>query len=744
MKLRTLTAKKRILELTACFLALPLTAMALEQSDTSIAQVDDVVVTATRTDKALTSAPGSVDVIKKEDIEARNIKSLDEALNTVPGVFHDNKGKGLLGTTSSVTMRGMSNDKRVLFLQDGIVPLNDPYAGGVSYQLHSVEDIKQIEVVKGPFSSLYGGNAMGGVVNIITRMPEKRELTLKTGYGSSWERGTALDDLKKIYFSYGDRFKDKFSLLTSYGYKETNGYATAENVQRTNPATSGLSGATNTKTNTGLAAYLIGDTGDNTWWDDQFTLKGGYEVTKTTTANLSFMRNRYEYAYDNPHTYLRDSNGNEVWNYGTVREYSFLQGDGGREQNTYAGSIETEIAGSTKAKFSIGYLDRMSSWYITRGTTTATTREGGPGIVSDTPSSTLNSDLQFSMPMLGSQVLTFGGSYRTGKAHSKEYNLTDWRNEDTKTTLSYESKGKDQTYSIFVQDEIGILDNLTVYLGFRQDWWQTSDGYANDVGKIGYPVSYDDRDADSFSPKAALVYKPFKATTMRVSAGKAFRAPTVYDLYRTWTSSTGVTYAANPDLQPETVVSYDAGVEQGLWQGMTVKATYFDNRLEDMIYRKTVSATRQEGVNAGEAMSRGVELEATQKFDFGLRLFINYTYTDSEILENDASPESVGKRLIQVPKNMGSAGLSYAQGLYSASLTGRYVGKRYGNDTNTDVIEGVYTSYDPYTTVDAKVAYKLTNNVEISMAIDNILDEDYYGYYKGAGRSWFTEMTVRF
>lgn len=734
--------RRNMLVLTACGLALPLTVLA-EGQDNAAVQLGDVVVTATRTDKEITSAPGSVAVVTKQEIESRNIKSLDEALNTIPGVFHDNKGKGLMGTTSSVSMRGMSSDKRVLFLLDGTVPLNDPYSGGVSYQLQSVEDVKQIEVVKGPSSSLYGGNAMAGVVNIITRMPEQREITLKTGYGSAWDRGTALDDLKKFYFSYGDRFNDKFSILTSYGYKATNGYATGLNVQSSNPATSGVSGAIRTQSNSGATRYLIGDTGTNTWWDDQFTIKGAYDISNKTKAKLSFMRSRYEYGYEDPHTYLRDGSGNEVWSYGSVREYTFLAGDGGRDQNIYAGSIETEVAG-VQAKLSLGYLDHTSSWYVTRGTSIATTGEGGPGTVSDTPSSTLNSDLQFTVPILDSHLLTFGGSYRSGEANTKEHQLTNWRDEDSQTDLNYESKGKDQTYSLFAQDEFAILDNLTSYLGFRQDWWQTSDGYANDVGATGYPVNYADRDAHSFSPKVALVYKPLAATTFRVSAGKAFRSPTVYDLYRTWTSSTGKTYAANPDLKPETVVSYDGGVEQGLWQGMSIKATYFENRMEDLIYRKTVSATLQENINAGEARSRGVELEAVQKFDFGLRLFANYTYTDSEILENDANPASVGKRLIQVPKTMFNAGATYAQGPYSGSLTGRYVGKRYGSDTNSDVIDGVYTSFDPYTTVDAKIAYKLTDYAEISLSVDNILDEEYYGYYKGAGRSWFSELTLRF
>jgi len=728
---------------TACLIGmlLPHAAFAEEKDPEEAVSLAPVVVTATRTEKEIAAAPGSVSVVTHKEIEQRNIQTLGQALATTPGLYYNSSGKGLMGTMSSVSMRGMADDKRVLFLLDGAVPLNDAYSGGVGYQLQSVEDISQIEVVKGPFSSLYGGNAMGGVVNILTRMPEQREVTAKVGYGSSWERGTALDDLTKLYLSYGDKFSNDLSVFTSFGHKTTNGYAAGMNVQTRNPAVSGLTGAIPTTSNSGVPAYLIGDTGDNTWQDDQFTLKAAYDLSSTTKADLSFRRSTYEWEYDMPHTFLRNGAGVPVWSYGTVRESSFLAGDGGKEQNIYSGSLETEWA-KTIAKLTVGYIDVDSNWGITKGTTA--TRNGGTGSISETPSSTLSTDLQFTIPLPANNILTAGGSYRAGEAHNQEHGLSNWRNEDSKTSLTYESKGEDRTYALFAQDEIGILENLTGYLGFREDWWQTSDGHVSVPGASGYTLDYDARDASSFSPKAALVFVPFKATTLRTSVGKAFRAPTTYDLYRTWTSSSGITYASNPDLKPETVTSWDGGIEQGLWQGMTVKATYFENHMDDLIYRRTVLATRQEAINAGKASSQGVELEATQKFALGLSVFANYTYTDSEVEENAANPASVGKQLMQVPTHLFNAGASLEQGPFTVSLTGRYIGKRYGSDTNSDVVDGVYTSYDPCTLVDTKVAYKLTQNAEISVSVDNLLDEDYYAYYQGTGRSFFTELTWRY
>jgi len=702
--------------------------------------LEPVVVTATRTAKEADTAPGSVSVVTQEELEQRNVQTLEQALAPVAGLYANTMGKGLLSTMSSVTMRGMSSDKRVLFLLDGVAPLNDAYSGGVGYQMQPVEDIRQIEVVKGPFSSLYGGNAMGGVVNILTKMPEKREATVKAGYGSSWDRGEALDDLEKLYLSYGDKVFDKLRLFGSFGHKTTNGYATGQNVQSANPAAAGLSGALPTTSTTGAPRFLIGDNGDNTWEDNQFTLKAACDLTGATKADLSFRRATLDWGYDNPHTSLRDAAGNPVWSYGSVRESSFLSGDGGKAQNIATGSLETRW-GTVIGKLSAGYVEMDDSWNITKGTTA--TRSGGPGSVSETPSSTLNTDLQFTLPLGTRQILTAGGGYRSEEATSREFGLRNWHNRDSKTGLTYEAEGQAHTYALFAQDEIAILDSLTGYLGVREDRWQAEGGHVFVPGAGGSTLHYDGREDSALSPKAALVAKPLPATTLRVSAGKAFRAPTSYDLYRTWTSSSGITYAANPNLEPETVTSWDGGIEQGLG-GMTMKMTYFDNRMEDLIYNKTISATRQEKINAGKARSRGVELEAEQRFDFGLRLFANATFTASEIEENGASPASVGKELMQVPARIYTVGAVLEQGPLMASLLGRHLGKRYGNDTNTDVVDGVYTSYDPVTLVEAKIAYKLDRHTEISLAVDNLFDEDYFAYYEGAGRSFFTELTWRF
>lgn len=732
----------------------------LQETKAPEAKLDEIVVTATRSEKSLDSVPGDAHVVTRKEIEKRNVKTVDEALKYVPGVY-DRRGKGLMDTLSSITLRGIPGANRTLILKDGMV-MNNSYTGEVTWGGMSVDDIERIEVVEGPFSSLYGGNAIGGVVNVITKMPEKREATLKTGYGTSQYRGMAMDDLRKVYLSYGDRLFNALSLFVSYGYQATNGFPTDLNVQSTMPdnvttqrrKTNSINGWYWTTDNKGNNRYVIGDKGDNRWWDDSITARASYDFSKVTKLTTSYERTRYEYNRDEPHTYLqiplpevwRQNLGTTlVYNYNNnaVRENSFVSGNGGTEIARYALMFETAI-GDVKAKVNAGMLDNYRDWYTTPNSSVPrATIDGGGGKVSNTPARSYFSDLQVTIPLAANNILTVGGSFKHGKADNSEYNLANWKDENSRTSLSYTAGGKDTSYAVFVQDEYSILNNLTAYLGLRQDWWSTEDGYANQIGAAGYPKSYDSRSASSFSPKFALVYKPFESTTLRSSVGKAFRAPTVYELYRTWTSSTGITYYGNPDLKPETAVSWDFSAEQGLWKGAKVKATYFENYLKNLVYRRTISTTEQEYINAGKAESRGVVAEIEQRIEW-LRLFANATFTNATIKENSASPSSVGKYLTQVPRRMYNVGVEIEKGPFLYSLVGNYVSKRYANDDNSDIVNGVWTSYDPYFIVNTKLSYKMCKNATLSLAVDNLFNRDYFAYYKTPGRSWYTELTLNF
>ncbi|MBW1976082.1 MAG: TonB-dependent receptor [Deltaproteobacteria bacterium] len=119
-------------------------------------------------------------------------------------------------------------------------------------------------------------------------------------------------------------------------------------------------------------------------------------------------------------------------------------------------------------------------------------------------------------------------------------------------------------------------------------------------------------------------------------------------------------------------------------------------------------------------------------------------YTDSEIKENEAKPSTEGCRLTYTPLWKANIGAEFEKSRFRAYIIGRYIGKWYTKDDNSDKTNDVYGSYDPYFTVDGRISYQITDFLNISFSVDNLFDRDYYQYYKAPGRSWYVELALKF
>ncbi len=149
------------------------------QADEAAVTMTEMVVTATKTAKIVSEAPATVTVVTAKEIENKNAHRIDEALAGAPGVFiRSLGGEQPSNYLNQITLRGIPGYYRTGVMVDG-VSINNAFSGGVNMSIVPVDDIQQIEVVPGPFSSLYGGAGMAGVVNIITKVPEKREISIK-------------------------------------------------------------------------------------------------------------------------------------------------------------------------------------------------------------------------------------------------------------------------------------------------------------------------------------------------------------------------------------------------------------------------------------------------------------------------------------------------------------------------------------------------------------------------------------
>jgi iron complex outermembrane receptor protein len=731
MKLLTATAftatALAVTALTAAAVLFPLAGPARAQDPDG--SLGTVVVTATRGPKSLTDVPGTVHVLTRADIERRNAPTADSLIKAIPG-FSVRRDSDYSSLNPYFSVRGVASS-RVLFLLDGVA-FNEGRTGGAYLEGLQVDLIDSVEAVKGPFSSLYGSQGMGGVVNIRTLMPERRVFKARVGYGSGFSRGRAHDDafVSSVYF--GDRLDNGLSFLAGVARVGTNGFAYQKNVTTSAP-TAGVTGYRPTATNSGGRAFLVGDKGDGVYLSESVTLKARYEPTDLTSISFMFMKLIYEQEYDAPHTLLT-RNGEPYFGYPSTGTFETTATY--RNRNVFQASLKTSLSG-IGLELTVAYDDTLS--YCTRTPAPGATHQGGPGTLLSAPQSGISADLVMDARVSEGHFLTWGLSYRRDRADATTHNLSNWQDKFAKTTLSSREGGKSSTFAVMVQDEIKVADTLTAYLGARVDFWETSGGYYDTPSS---KTSYPKRRAVAFSPKGALVYRPLPETTLRLSIGKAFNAPTLYQLYNKYVG--GYTTQANPNLRPETSVAWDFGLTQGLWEGATASATYFENHISSMIYNKTTSPTIQERTNIGKARTRGVELEFTQELWDMVKIGIDYTYTDAKVVKNDALPATEGKRLQDVPLHLLKASITVERGPITAFLSGRYISKRYQTDENTDKINNVYTSYDPAFTADFKLGYQVTQNVRASFAISNILDRKYYSYYEAPGRSFFLEVAYEY
>ncbi|MDD5405580.1 MAG: TonB-dependent receptor [Sulfurovaceae bacterium] len=701
----------------------------------------DMSVTATKTEQSTLKSPASISVVNKEKIEEKSVLRADEAIKEVAGVYVRADGDHTPNSWSnSVTLRGIPMYYRTAVLIDGI-SLNNAFSSGVNWSNIPVDDIEKIEVVKGPFSSLYGGNAMSGVINIITKEPIKREVIIKTGYGSN--------DFKNLDILYKDKITDKLGISLNFNDKSSDGYINELVVKTPTAGTGGIPvfGAQKTIDPTGKTVYVVGDKGKKPWHENNEGIKLFYDFNDYTKAVFGYSHHNDATDFDSFNTYLTNTSGDPIFS-GTVQldptsktslsEKDFLFGPTGEKTDRYTLSYETKILDDVNVKFNTSY-SKYGYWYISQAT--GATSTGGPGTYTDIPNNTAYGSLQFNFSFGDTHYIVIGTDANRNELAKKVNVLPNWTDDEAKTTLNSESNGNSTTKAIYIQDTIDITNQLVAYVGGRYDTWKTSGNYI-DYTKATTTI-YPEREDSQFSPKVSLVYTPDEHTTFRTSAGQAFRAPSLSDLYSSFYAGNKL-YQGSPDLKPETLTSWEIGYEHIFDTNTHFKTTYYENYLKDLMYTTDISTTLNEKRNAGKAEIKGIELEVQQELYDGLNAFANVTFNHTEITENKNNPSIVGKRVTYVPERQFNIGINGKQGDWSGSIMGSYVDDITTKDDNSDIYKSTYGGYESYFTANAKLQYQLKKWVAVSLAVNNIFDREYYQSSLTPGRTFYGELTFKF
>jgi iron complex outermembrane receptor protein len=702
----------------------------------SINALPEVVVSATRSEITTDEAPAHVSVVTKQQIEAQRVQTVDAALKHESGVFVQ-RSKGIADSLPRVQLRGLNGANRTLVLLNGL-PINNGYDGEVPWNSISTENIERIEIIRGPSSALYGSDALGGVINIITARPQKLEISGKAGYGS--------DNTIRHSLLAGDRIGD-FTFRVGYEMAETGGYPTYPvNITPTAGAPNRTGGYGSTS-NTGALRWVAGDKGDNSAERWNANLELGYDLSKTGTLLLDFQYGHSEYDYDPPHTYLVDALGNPSMtgraNTGgplsanvTANSFVYYTGPGSEDYSATGIGYDDKF-GELTSKTRVGFQTR-DAWFTTAGTTG--NYYTAAGSLSESTSRTWLGDWQGAIPVFGEHTFTFGFCFRYDEMNQDTYAVPYYRNPDIRTTHTDLSQGASCSQALYFQDEWKALENLTFYAGGRFEHWSAFDGQSGPVASVR---QFSEPDSTAFTPKFSTMWHALDDTYVRGSIGQAFRAPTLYEMYRTWVSGT-TTYNSNPNLDPETLWNFEGGVDQ-YFCDRRVKAgvTYFHSMLDDYISSYTVG-TQNYKDNLASAQLDGIEAELSYKPWDWLKLWGNYTYTASEVLEYNRAPLAVGKQLTYMPEDTINVGADVSYKWIQWGIAGRYLGRIYTTIDNTDRVDNVSGAYTRSMLWDTHLTITPVKHVSISLVVENLLDQSYFtSTYTGRGRTYFAEVALK-
>jgi iron complex outermembrane recepter protein len=710
--------------------------------------LSEVISTATRTEMALEFAPGNASVVTRADIDKTPRASVKELVRSQEGVV-TGQFRGQSDLAPEITLRGVPNQARTMILIDGI-PVQTSYSGQAqAIGGLNVDDVQQVEIVRGPFSSLYGSSAMGGVVNFVTAMPKGREYRASLGYGDAFEEGRAQKQMVRGYVSGAENFGDLLKVKVSYGWMDSKGYRSDFATSALSPA-GGVTGADLQSTTTGGSQYIIGNKGRGALDKYDFSAKAELKASSADVLSVSYMQSNLHNQYEDPESYLRSAAGATVYSSVTsnparpIRESAFINASSDTSNDILSLDWKHRFADS-RLSVKLARLT-VDEWYTTAGTGATTTLAGGPGTLTPRESENNYLDVLWEKP-LGDSILLLGGQYKTTRSLADTYSLSDWNNENSKGAKTTSSGGKERVFALFGDWQVPLSDKLSATVGGRFERWTGYDGYTVDYTQplnTTLNQSYGSQTQNNFSPKLTTAYQLFEQTRLKASWGKAFRAPDALNLYRNYGTTT--VYVSNPALKPETSVSYDVGVEQSTPRNGLLKAYLFATSIEDMISTRDLNSAGsiKKRINVGKARSRGLELALAQPLPYNLKLTANYTLLQTKVLENDYEPTSVGKQLPYVPRWMANLGIAYDDTVLFAVLNYQYMAKRYFNSSNNDTETGVPGAYDPYSLVNAKLGYRMTKNLDVSLAISNLLDKKFYNSVITEGRAWFVQAKVKF
>jgi hemoglobin/transferrin/lactoferrin receptor protein len=681
-----------------------------EDQNNEPGEIETVVVTGSRIEQNIEDVAGSISVMSGEDIDAQMVTDMSQMFRYEPGV----NITGSNGTAQNFIVRGMGGD-RVMMIKDGM-RMNEGYGADgandvVGRGFVDMDTIKQVEVAKGAASSLYGADAMGGIVAFVTR--------------------------------------DAGDFLNSSDYHAS---VNADYDGRSDTTGAGALGAFRTGGFETLISYKARRGHETQNYEDN---------RRDTDVDSDSLLLKTDYVFDENRvlTFSIDAYRQDV-----------ERPDTGGDKGTYVGlpgwTINTEMSKEEKENdsYKLRYRDVYSgsSWVdsIDLNIYLNETEQSDEYL--------LNHDMPPPMGPGGSRDIiksdlfeqeTWGVSLSMGKqleldttSHFLSYGF-DWDSTDTRRpreeqrilddgTVTVDDlsapfpKNTTDRLGIYLQDSIEISDKFTLVPGVRYDDYEMKpkedEGYRNSVGD-NEDVAVENVSDDDFSFRLGAIYDFTDDFSAYFQYAQGFKVPP-YDLAYFYFdhvsfSGNGIRIIPATDLVPEESDSYEIGI-RGTYGDFSYNLSAYRSDYDDFIqigYVETIDEINWDFgfpfpiavdvfqyENIDEAEISGVEFRLDYDLNDNMSMFLNGEWMDSE-------DKSTGEQLASIQPFNGTLGFRYFKGQLALDAMLRWV------DDMTDTPDDAMQT-DSYTTLDLFARYELNEHLQFSLGLLNAFDEDYIEY----------------
>lgn len=514
----------------------------------------------------------TAEIVGQEEMRKRNIQSVPEALNLVPGVSLQRIGPR---NETGVFVRGFDVRQVPVYI-DGI-PVYVPYDGYVDLDRFTTFDLAEVQVSKGFTSPLYGPNAIGGAINLVTKAPtEPLHLDFGFGYGSGRETNG--------YANVGARF-DRFWLQGGASILDSDFVPLSGNfaLNRLQPTEQRL----------------------NSHRQD---FKGNFKVAWTPRSS-----DQYVFSYLNQ----RGEKGNPPYAgldpAVAVRYWQWPQWD---KEGFYFSA--NKGLGETSYMRARLYYDKFDNYLRSFDDATYSSQTRPYAFNSPYDDDTYGAVLELGTGALPAQTLK-GSFYYKDDTH-REGNIGE-----------PERSFRDQSLSWGVEDTVRINDRASAVLGFSADYLTVRN--AQDL-RNGQVAPFPTNSVWAFNPQAAVFYSVSNSGRFHASLARKTRLPTIKDRY-SYRMGRAI---PNPDLARELSNNYEVGYSHIFGAATTVNVALFRSDITDSVQAVFVQSNLFQLRNVGQAVHRGAEFSLRSQLASTLDFIANYTYLDRK---NESAPSVI-------------------------------------------------------------------------------------------------------